>query len=56
MPLQLIRLLATRFGKRPDGLALDDTSLPKKGESSVGVARQYCGALGKIANCPALVT
>jgi SRSO17 transposase len=36
----------------PDGmLTVDSCEFPKKGTESVGVARQYCGAVGKVDNC-----
>ncbi len=36
----------------PEGaIIFDETSFVKKGENSVGVARQYCGSIGKVENC-----
>jgi SRSO17 transposase len=35
----------------PDAYAIDDTGFPKDGYDSPGVARMYCGALGKRGNC-----
>ena len=56
----LWRVLAEQVDQQVGGegavLVVDDSGLPKKGDLSVGVARQYCGALGKVANCQVLVT
>jgi len=38
-------------GTRHSALLIDETSFVKKGDSSVGVQRQYCGRLGKKENC-----
>jgi SRSO17 transposase len=57
-PLQreLARAADRMVGHADAMLIIDDTSLVKQGRHSVGVARQYCGQLGKQANCQTLVS
>ncbi len=53
---RLIQMMAPRFASEEGILSLDDTELPKQGKASVGVAPQYCGVLGKVANCQVAVS
>jgi SRSO17 transposase len=52
----LLEKAAALVGGNDAHLIIDDTGIPKKGTHSVGVAHQYCGQLGKNANCQVLVS
>ena len=53
---QLARRLGRCSGQAKGGLVFAGPTLPKTGAASGGVARQYGGALGKVAHCQAIVT
>lgn len=48
---QLHREVAEELGDPEGVLVVDGSATPKKGTESVGVARQWCGRLGKVENC-----
>ena len=56
LELELVRQADRLLGGDDAVLIVDDTTLPKKGTHSVGVAPQYAAALGKTANCQTLVS
>jgi SRSO17 transposase len=50
---ELRRHVAEELGNDDGVFVLDGSGFPKKGEASCGVARQWCGRLGKVDNCQA---
>jgi SRSO17 transposase len=44
-------LINDDLGSPNGALIFDETSFVKKGRDSIGVARQYCGSMGKVDNC-----
>jgi SRSO17 transposase len=48
---ELVRQVGQELGEDDGVLVFDPSAFPKSGKESVGVARQWCGRLGKVDNC-----
>jgi SRSO17 transposase len=53
--LELARQVGRELGEDDGVIVFDPSAFPKKGTKSVGVARQWCGRLGKVDNCQVAV-
>lgn len=52
---ELARQVGVELGEDDGVIVFDPSAFPKKGKQSVGVARQWCGRLGKVDNCQVAV-
>jgi SRSO17 transposase len=48
---ELVRQVGKQLGQADGVIVFDPSAFPKSGKESVGVARQWCGRLGKVDNC-----
>jgi SRSO17 transposase len=53
--MELARQVGEQLGETDGIIVFDPSAFPKQGKQSVGVARQWCGRLGKIDNCQVAV-
>jgi SRSO17 transposase len=52
---ELVRQVGQQVGDDDGVIVFDPSAFPKSGRESVGVARQWCGRLGKVENCQVAV-
>lgn len=52
---ELVRQVGEQLGEQDGVIVFDPSGFPKSGKESVGVARQWCGRLGKVDNCQVAV-
>ena len=52
---ELVRQVSEQLGEEDGVIVFDPSGFPKSGRESVGVARQWCGRLGKVDNCQVAV-